>query len=245
MIISQRKDKNLLSNQLNISNGNEFTINELTPSVIGDSDYNVLTFWEEPAWQGLKGSNDIILSHDSNGNLVIDASIDYFADTEMHFSDGQIGIGRIPLHDYKVDIAVPVNTRMTAMHIGDGINGFSFGNATNSGFLPQIIGIGSDSDDAGLYFLGKTSSSEGSDIPAIIFDGRNIDNTGLENRPIIGISSGSYTDYKFLIEQNGDVKIDGDIEANDLIFVDASDNIISLKLEIEDLRARIIALENN
>jgi len=245
MIISQRKDKNLLANQFNVANGNVFSINELVPSVIGDSDYNILTFGEEPTWQGLKGSNDIVINQDSNGNLVIDASIDYFADTGMNFSEGQIGIGRIPLHDYKVDIAVPVNTRMTAIHIGDGVNGFSFGNATNSGFLPQIIGIGSDSDDAGLYFLGKTSSSEGSDIPAILFDGRNIDNTGLENRPIMGISSGSYTDYKFLIKQNGDVKIDGSIEVNNLSFIDASNNIISLKLEIEDLKARIFALENN
>lgn len=245
MIISQRKDKNLLANQFNVANGNVFSINELVPSVIGDSDYNILTFGEEPTWQGLKGSNDIVINQDSNGNLVIDASIDYFADTGMNFSEGQIGIGRIPLHDYKVDIAVPVNTRMTAIHIGDGVNGFSFGNATNSGFLPQIIGIGSDSDDAGLYFLGKTSSSEGSDIPAIIFDGRNIDNTGLENRPIMGISSGSYTDYKFLIKQNGDVKIDGSIEVDNLSFIDASNNIISLKLEIEDLNARIFALENN
>jgi len=160
----------------------------------------------------------------------------------MYFKNGQIGVGRYPLHNYKVDIGVPENTRMTAMHIGDGTYGFSLGNATDTGFLPQIIGIGSDENDAGLYFLGKTALDVSSNIPLIIFDGRNINNDPLVNRPIMGISSGSYTNYKFLIDCDGNIKTNN-INANNVIILDSSNNEQNLRKEIEYLKKRLLILE--
>ena len=173
--------------------------------------------------------------------------------TDVYFRDGQIGIGGLPIHTYKVDIRVPENTRTTALHIGDGVYGFSMGNATTEGFLPQIVGIGSDADDAGFYILGKASLDTSSKIPAIIFDGRNLDDSPLDYRPILGISSGSYSDYKFLIDAHGRVgigkipeiyklEVDGNIRANNIIF-DTSTGVSDLRKEIEDLKARIKDLE--
>jgi len=236
------QSKNILLNQL--VGKNKFSIQELIPSFSNNSnDTKFLTFGEDINWTSIKGSDDIILTRDSSGDLIIDTSLDVFSDTEMYFSDGRIGVGRLPLHEYKVDIQVPVNTRMTALHIGDGISGFSLGNATNSGFLPQIIGIGSDRDDAGLYFLGKTIIDLSSNIPLIVFDGRDSNNNPLVNRPIMGISSGSYTDYKFLIDQTGNVEISGNINANNISILDSSNNIQDLRKELEELKARLYALE--
>jgi hypothetical protein len=171
----------------------------------------------------------------------------------MYFKDGQIGIGGLPIHTYKVDIRVPENTRTTALHIGDGLHGFSMGNAAGEGFLPQIIGMGSSADDAGFYILGKTKIDSNSGVPAIIFDGRRIDNSPLNNRPILGITSGSYSEYKFMIDARGRVgigkipeiyklEVEGSLRANNIIF-DSSTGITNLRKEIEDLKARLKNLE--
>ena len=236
------QDKNLILNQ--IIGENDFHIQELTPPLSNELfDIKYLTFGNEINWSSIKAGSDIYLTQNSSGDLIVDVSLDAFSDTEMYFRNGQIGVGRYPLYSYKVDIAVPENTRMTALHIGDGISGFSLGNATDTGFLPQIIGIGSDGDDAGLYFLGKTIVDISSNIPLIVFDGRDLNNNALQNRPIMGISSGSYTDYKFLIDQTGNVEISGNINANNITILDSSNNIQDLRQEIEDLKARLSALE--
>jgi len=236
------QDKNLILNQM-IGN-NKFSIHELTPNHSNElEDIKYLTFGDEINWSSIKSGNNIVLTRDSSGDLTIDVSSNVFSGTEMYFRNGQIGVGRYPLYGYKVDISVPENTRMTALHIGDGTFGFSLGNATDTGFLPQIIGIGSAEDDAGLYFLGKTTIDASSDIPLIIFDGRDLNNNPLTDRPIMGISSGSYTNYKFLIDQNGNTKIDGNVDVKNIKFLDASNNIQDLRQEIQDLKLRILALE--
>lgn len=238
-------DKNILLNQF-IGKKNKLTIHELEPTFSNEQkDVKFLTFENDVQWSSINGSNNLIITKDGSGDITLDVSIDAFSGTEMYFSNGQIGVGRYPLFNYKVDIGVPENTRMTAMHIGDGTFGFSLGNATDTGFLPQIIGIGSDEDDAGLYFLGKTTIDLSSNIPLIIFDGRDASNEALTNRPIMGISSGSYTEYKFLIDQTGNVKVDGNINAKNITILDSSDNIQDLRQEIEDLKTRIIILESN
>ena len=232
------KDKNILLNQLIGTD-----IIELVPLLSNDTeDIKFLTFGSDINWSSIKGSSNILLTQDSSGDLTIDVSLNSFQGTEMYFKNGQVGIGRYPLFNYKVDIGVPENTRMTAMHIGDGVYGFSLGNATDTGFLPQIIGIGSDENDAGLYFLGKTALDVSSNIPLIIFDGRNINNDPLVNRPIMGISSGSYTNYKFLIDCDGNIKTNN-INANNVIILDSSNNEQNLRKEIEYLKKRLLILE--
>ena len=67
--------------------------------------------------------------------------------------------------------------------------------------------MGSNEKDPGLYFLGKQSSPLKSNIPLIIIDGRQIDNSPLKNRPIFGISSGEYDNFKFLINHNGHIGV--------------------------------------
>jgi len=238
------QDKNILLNQF--IGSNKPIIHELEPSFSNEQeDVKFLTFENDVQWSSINGSQNLIITRDGSGDITLDVSINAFSGTEMYFSNGQVGIGRYPLFNYKVDIGVPENTRMTAMHIGDGTFGFSLGNATDTGFLPQIIGIGSDEDDAGLYFLGKTTIDLSSNIPLIIFDGRDARDGALTNRPIMGISSGSYTKYKFLIDQSGDVKIDGNINAKNITILDSSDNMQDLRQEIKDLKARILILESN
>lgn len=241
----KNSQNNILLNKIDSSSLNEY-IPPITQKGI-----NILSFNEHVVWSDVIGHNDIHVSYDSSHNIIIDCSIsklDPFRNTGMYFSDERIGFGRNPLHNYKIDIATPKNTKMTALHIGDGLYGFSLGNATDVGFLPQIVGIGSDEDDAGLYFLGKTPSEQDSSTPVIIFDGRNIDDSPLKKRPILGISSGSYDKFAVTVHFDGKVNIknslevDSDIIANDIILSTIEENI-SLLEEINDLRERISSLE--
>lgn len=153
---------------------------------------------------------------------------DRIRSTNIYYKDGRVGISRLPMHNYKFDVAVPENTLMTAFHVGDGSYGFSMGNGTSQGFIPEIIGVGSDENDAGLYFLGRAGNGKKSEIPLIIFDGRNRINAPLTNRPIFGITSGNYSDYKMLIDHEGRVgigkipeiyrmEISGSVQADDFI----------------------------
>lgn len=148
--------------------------------------------------------------------------------SNLHFVDGRIGISRPPLKNYILDIAVPENTLMTALHVGDGKYGFSMGNGTAQGFIPEIIGMGSDENDAGLYFLGKAGNTKDSSIPLIVIDGRNSGHGPLTNRPIFGVTSGDYSAYKLIVNQDGKVgigkipevyslEVSGSVEADDFV----------------------------
>lgn len=255
MISNTKIHNNILINQFK-NDGSISRLSELSPSIYDyDSSILFLTFHDNIKWNSIKGSNKIILNIDSYGNVTIDCSISDLEHSNMYFNQGNVGFGRIPLHNYKVDISVPINTKMTALHIGDGIYGFSLGNATEEGFLPQIIGIGSDKDDAGLYFLGKVNSHEISTTPAIIFDARDIFNNPIKNRPILGVTSGNYDEFKLLIDSNGNVgigkipeiyklEIDGIITAKNIMLgssdiINVYDEIKMLKEQIKELQSKI------
>ena len=175
--------------------------------------------------------------------------------TPFSYKDGRIGIGRIPMYTYKFDITVSENSLTTAFHIGDGRYGFSMGNGTNDGFLPEIIGMGSSEIDAGLYFIGRAGNSLKSDIPLIIIDGRNSADEELTNRPILGITSANYHHYKLLIDQKGNigigkkpeiykVEVDGEISAKDFIIqgISIANIVHEQQKEIDELRDKIKAL---
>jgi len=158
-------------------------------------------------------------------NVIEDGKI---KSTNIYYKDGRVGISRPPMYAYKFDIAVPENTLMTAFHVGDGKYGFSMGNGTSQGFIPEIIGVGSDENDAGLYFLGKAGNSEESSVPLIILDGRNAGHGPLTNRPIFGITSGNYLEYKMVVDQEGKVgigkfpsvyklEVSGSVKADDFV----------------------------
>lgn len=238
---------NIILTQIKHDNGT-FSLNEYAPPKENLNQLSVLVFNENISWSNIIPSKNIAITYDSSDNILIDCSINVFEGTGMYFSDGKLGFGRNPLHNYKIDISVPENTLTTALHIGDGHYGFSMGNATSSGFLPQIVGIGADEDDAGLYLLGKTIKEDNSTTPVIIFDGRRSDDTPLQKRPIFGISSGSYDKFDFLIHCDGkvnisnDVTIDGEIATDDILLTTIDENI-SLLEEINDLRDRISVLE--
>jgi len=170
----------------------------------------------------------------------------------LFFKDGNIGIGREPLYTYRFDIAVSENTLTTAFHIGDGKFGFSMGNGTRDGFLPEIIGMGRTEEDAGLYLLGRAGNTLASDIPLIIIDGRNSADEELKNRPIFGITSADYRNYKFIIDQKGNIgigkkpeiykmEVDGEISAKDFVIrgISISDILKEYKEEIEHLKEKI------
>jgi hypothetical protein len=176
----------------------------------------------------------------------------------LFHKDGKIGIGREPLYTYKFDIAVSENTLTTAFHVGDGRFGFSMGNGTNDGFLPEIIGMGAGEEDAGLYLIGRAGNSLASDIPLIIIDGRSSADEELRNRPILGITSADYRKYKLIIDQKGNVgigkkpeiykmEVDGEIGAKDFIIrgISISDIIREHKEEIEKLKNKLEVLTRN
>jgi hypothetical protein len=173
-------------------------------------------------------------------SLTLDKNLEWVPNTLLSNNgifpkDGRLGIGRNPLFTYQVDIAVPKDTLMTAFHIGDGSFGFSLGNGTAEGFVPEIIGVGSDQNDPGLYFLGIAGNNISSDTPLLVFDGRNVDKKTLVNRPIMGIKSGE-KEYDLLLDASGNLKI-----KNDVILGNASllNIIYELKKDIEDLKTKI------
>jgi len=222
--------KNILLNQILFTDETSYSIREVLPS---------------------SKDNESIqsLSRDRTGNIFwihIDNSLNLlvnnrFINTNIYYDNGRIGLNRSPLFNYKVDIAVPKNTLMTAFHIGDGSFGFSMGNGTTEGFVPEIVGIGSDENDAGLYFVGIAGNDISSNIPLIIIDGRNTFNDTLTNRPILGITSGNYNEYKLLINAKGNLIIDGTITTNDIILENQSLKTIitNLKKEIEILKNKL------
>ena len=182
----------------------------------------------------------------TNGNqlsflsLTLDKNLEWVPNTILSnngiFPDsGRLGIGRKPLFSYQVDIAVPKDTLMTALHIGDGSFGFSLGNGTANGFIPEIIGVGSDQNDPGLYFLGIAGNNINSEVPLLIFDGRNVEKETLINRPVLGVKSGD-KDYYLLIDSSGNLNIKGDLILQNVSLL----NIINeLKKEIEILKTKI------
>ena len=172
--------------------------------------------------------------------------------TEIFYKDGKLGIGREPLYTYRFDIAVSENSIETSFHIGDGKFGFSMGNGTNSGFLPEILGMGKTEDDAGLYLVGRAGNTIESDVPLIIIDARDAGNNELINRPILGITSADYRSYKFLIDQKGNVgigkkpiiykmEIDGKVSAIDFIIdgISILDTLEKYRQEVKRLSDRI------
>lgn len=203
------------------------------------------------------------------GSIKIDSSIDTrvivdnkIKDTNIFYKDDRVGIGRIPLHNYKFDIKVPENTLMTAFHVGDGKYGFSMGNGATQGFIPEIIGMGSGEKDAGLYFLGRAGNNVSSSIPLVIIDGRNYLNQTLTNRPIFGITNAQYDKYEFLIDQHGNIGIgkkpyiykldvNGSIRAADFILdssvsmLEVIEIIIEQKNEIDRIKDKLKDLEKN
>jgi hypothetical protein len=189
---------------------------------------------------------DQMLTKDKDGNIFwvgLDLSLNLivnnkFKETDIYYADGRIGIGRYPLYNYKIDVAVPKDTVITAFHIGDGSFGFSMGNGTLNGFIPEIIGIGSDENDTGLYFVGIAGNNKSSNIPLIILDGRNTYNAKLTNRPILGITSANYDEYSVLIDAFDNLNVKGNISASDIVF-----NNISLIKIINEIQEQLSNLK--
>lgn len=223
-------EKNILLNQI-IPDGSSFKFKETVPSGVDflDDQYLSRTSSGEFIWVTL----------DLSLNVVVDHKI---KDTNIYYKEGRIGIDRSPMHTYKFDLAVPKNTLMTAFHIGDGSYGFSMGNGTSQGFIPEIIGVGSDENDAGLYFVGISGNDQESNIPLILMDGRNMYGKELSKRPIFGVTSNNYQEYSLLVDNTGNLFIDGTIHTSDIYLNTNSllEIINDLQKQIEELKTKIV-----
>jgi len=204
-----------------------FVIKEIIPYNAVLSDLAVLAKKDDTSiyWQNI----------DLSLNIVIDNK---FKDTSIYYIDGKIGLGRSPLFTYTFDIAVPKNTITTAFHIGDGSYGFSMGNGTSNGFIPEIIGVGSNETDVGLYLIGIAGNNKSSNVPLVLVDGRDKYSRKLKNRPIFGITSNDYNNYGLLIDASYNLNINGNIYTHDIIL----DNI-SLRNLIQTLQDQINQLQ--
>lgn len=214
---------NIILHQIIVNDNSLFSFKEIIPSYTSDADEQVLL---------RRGGSELLWSPiDLSNNLIINNK---FKDTDIYYSNGRIGLSRFPLFNYRVDLAIPKNTVMTAFHIGDGSFGFSMGNGTSQGFIPEIIGIGSDENDTGLYFVGIAGNNVSSNIPLIILDGRSTYNNKLTNRPILGITSANYNEYSVCIDADENLKVKGNILTSDVIL-----NEISLVQIIKELQEQI------
>jgi len=233
-----------------IKDDGKISIKEVKPILPSTPGLKALFLNEEKKLQWIDVFNDNGIIKISSPIITTIIQDDKLLGTNIYYKDGNLGIGRAPLHTYKFDIAVPINTQMTAVHIGDGKYGFSLGNGTSQGFIPEILGMGADENDAGLYFIGRAGNNLSSNIPLIVIDGRNCVDEPLTNRPILGVTNSKYNEYKFIIDQNGLVgigkipktnmlEVNGKIQAQDFI-LDSSVSIISL---IIDLKNKISNLE--
>lgn len=223
-----KNNGNIVLHQLQ-EDGSLFTIKELLPEY---------TYSENAAVLVKQGDTSIFWKElDLSINIVEGGHI---KDTSIYYDKGRVGLGRSPLFSYNLDIAVPKNSTVTALHIGDGSYGFSLGNGTQQGFIPEIIGVGSDETDAGLYFIGIAGNDISSNTPLIIFDGRNRYSTKLNNRPILGITSGDYSDYCVTVDSDNNLNVKGNIAASDIII-----NNTSLLSVIKDLQQQIEELKQN
>lgn len=251
-------EHNILLHQINIAEGKQSFIevvpefSENNPDYVLSLDSSGNIVWGQITIPEIPKLEIPKIPEIPNFEVIVDGKI---KSTNIYYKDGRIGISRSPLYNYKFDIAVPENTLMTAFHVGDGKYGFSMGNGTSRGFIPEIIGMGSDENDAGLYLLGKTGNNKESNTPLIIFDGRNNQNKSLKNRPILGITSGDYNQYKLLLDQHGrlgigtipeiyKVEVGGSVKADDFIIDDLSlkaliDVIKEHQEEIDKLNKKI------
>lgn len=243
--------------------GDTLSIQEVKPQIEDSSTNKFLSLskdknlkWISAPYNQFQGSERISVIND-DGIIKIDASIDTrliiddrLKGTNIYYSDGRVGVGRGPLYTYKFDIAVPENTLMTAFHVGDGTYGFSMGNGTNQGFIPEIIGMGSNENDPGLYLIGRAGNNIPSSIPLVIIDGRNNRHEKVMNRPLFGVTNAEYDKYKFLIDQNGNIEVNGKILATDFILdssisiTDLVEIIIDQKTQIDILKDKFSKLEN-
>lgn len=158
----------------------------------------------------------------------------------FYFKDERIGIGRFPLFNYKFDIKVLPNTLTSAFHIGDGKYGFSMGNGTSNGFIPEIIGLGANENDAGLYLLGKSTTKKSSNIPLVIIGGI----SPKRNRPLLGITNGKYDQYEVLINSNGTIEAT-DFKTSKSSFSDILEIVKDQQTTINTLMERIKKLEKS
>jgi hypothetical protein len=221
---------NIILQQITVDNSSSFYFKEIIPEYTQSDKIKSLAI--------SKDGNLCWIDIDLSLNIIINNRL---RDTNIYYVDGRIGVNRLPLFNYKVDIAVPKNKIVTALHIGDGSFGFSMGNGTRDGFIPEIIGIGSDENDAGLYFVGIAGNNIKSNIPLIVLDGRSTYNDKLSNRPIFGITSANYNNYSLYIDASDNVNIKGNILATDMIINNISlvEIIKKLQEQINELKTKI------
>jgi hypothetical protein len=222
-------DKNILLNQI-ITDNSSYFIKEIIPD--GNIDiYNKAL---------IRDNNGTIrwLDIDACLNVIVNNKL---RDTNIYYTDGRIGVNRYPLFNYGVDIATQKNKVITALHIGDGSFGFSMGNGTVDGFIPEIIGVGSTEYDAGLYFVGIAGNDNDSNIPLVIIDGRDAYNNNLLNRPIFGVTSANYNNYALLVDSSQNLTVNGNILANDVLIntISLIKIIQLLQEQINDLKTKI------
>lgn len=223
------RNDNIILNQI-VEDGSLFSFKEIIPPYTQESGPQTLIKYDDGSilWSPIDLSLNIIVNN-------------RFKNTDIYYDNGRIGIGRYPLFTYTVDLATSKNTRTTAFHIGDGIFGFSMGNGTDTGFLPEIIGVGSDEDDAGLYFIGIAGNDISSNIPLILMDGRDMYKNRLKNRPIFGVTSGEYNNYDLLLDASRNLKIEKNVLAKDIILNNISllEIIDNLQQQINELKSKI------
>lgn len=218
---------NIILNQI-LSTENSFTVKEIIPGYVHS---------DTPKFLIKQGENKIFWGDlDLSLNLIINS---IFENKNIYYDNGRIGVGRYPLFSYTIDIAVPVNSTETALHVGDGSFGFSFGNGTNDGFIPEVIGIGSDETCAGLYFIGVAGNNNKSQTPLIVMDGRNYLGKKITNRPIFGVTSNNYNDYSLTIDSSENLIVPKNILTSNIYI-----NNMSLLDTIHDLQKQITELRN-
>lgn len=118
---------------------------------------------------------------------------------------GYVGIGTIsPAQTLHVYTTSNPGSNGAQIHYGDGTYGIFLANGTSTGFSPLIKGVGNDTNDSGLHFIGTLTNDTAANI-GILMDARTSSNTAIANAKVLQLNN--YTTNLITVNADGSIGI--------------------------------------
>lgn len=140
-------------------------------------------------------------------------------------NNGHVGIGTTsPTQRLHVYTTSNPGSNGAQVHYGDGTYGLFISNGTGTGFSPVIKGVGNDTNDSGLQFIGALTNDTTANI-GILMDARTSTNTAIANAKVLQLNN--YTTNLITVNANGSVGIGTTNPLNTLHVKQSSDGSVA------------------